>query len=66
MHTMFLGDFKCHCWDIWGMDIKLKDGDGTWIDSGAVAEFDEDSDVLLQNAWDTLLHGTINDLEKVT
>jgi hypothetical protein len=48
------------------MDIKLKDGDGTWIDPGAAAEFDGDSDVLLQSAWDTLRHGTMNELTKVT
>lgn len=66
MHAMFLGDFKRHCRDIWGMDIKLKDGDGTWIDPGAAAKFDGDSDGLLQSAWDTLRHGTTNDLEKVT
>jgi hypothetical protein len=66
MHAMFLGDFKRHCRDIWGMDIKLKDGDGTWIDPGAAAEIDGESDALLQSAWATLRHGTMNDLAKVT
>ncbi|KAG1885889.1 uncharacterized protein F5891DRAFT_1232191 [Suillus fuscotomentosus] len=55
-----------HCRDIWGMDIKLKDGDGTWVDSGAATEFDKDSDALLQDAWETLRHGTINDMQKLT
>jgi len=65
MHAMFLGDFKRHCRDIWGMDIKLKDGDGTWIDPGATVEF-EDSDALLQSAWDTLRYGTVTDMQKLT
>jgi hypothetical protein len=66
MHAMFLGDFKRHCRDIWGMDIRLKDGDGTWVDLGAATEFDKDSDALLQDAWETLQHGTINDMQKLT
>jgi len=66
MHAMFLGDFKRHCRDIWGMDIRLKDGDGTWVDSGAATEFDKDSDALLKDAWETLRHGTINDMQKLT
>ena len=28
MHTIFLGDLKQHCGNIWGMDIRLTDGTG--------------------------------------
>ncbi|KAF6750134.1 hypothetical protein DFP72DRAFT_758290, partial [Ephemerocybe angulata] len=29
MHNLYLGLYQRHCRDVWGMDIKLEDGDGS-------------------------------------
>jgi hypothetical protein len=32
MHAFFLRILSCHCQDIWGMDVRLEDGDGLTTD----------------------------------
>jgi hypothetical protein len=41
MHTVFLGDLRHHCRDVWGMDVKFSDGDGISFDEQIPATEEE-------------------------
>lgn len=36
MHNLFLGLFQRHCRNVWGMNVRLKDGDGTARGTGTI------------------------------
>ncbi|TDL13162.1 hypothetical protein BD410DRAFT_735657, partial [Rickenella mellea] len=42
MHALFLGNLKRHCRQIFGMDVKIADGDGRRPDASAKAPSTED------------------------
>lgn len=50
MHAFFLIDLRRHCRDVWGMDVKLADGDGSWVDPGPQAP-SAPSDLDIRLAW---------------
>jgi hypothetical protein len=53
MHAFFLGNLRRHCREIWGMDVKLADGDGVWVDPGEKRS-SAPSDSEVARAWSRL------------
>jgi hypothetical protein len=45
MHNMFLGLFQRHCRYIWGMNIKLEDGDGSTRSLGSIPSVPDPDDM---------------------
>ncbi|KII91440.1 hypothetical protein PLICRDRAFT_105296 [Plicaturopsis crispa FD-325 SS-3] len=56
MHTLFLGHLRRHCRDIWGMDVKIDDGDGILFD-------DSVSEKAMEKAWTILKRGKFSRVE---
>jgi hypothetical protein len=61
MHTFFLILFKRHCDDVWGMDAKIDDGDGSVADPAPYAML---TSVDVQTAFIALQYEPIENLNK--
>src|SRR6266849_10203116 len=59
MHTFFLRIISRHCQDIWGMDARIKDGDGLAADP---IPFEIRSSPHFEKAFLTLHTGTLETL----
>ncbi|KAJ3547089.1 hypothetical protein NMY22_g1789 [Coprinellus aureogranulatus] len=45
MHNLFLGLFKRHCRHVWGMNVKLEDGDGLYRSLGQIPSIPDEEDM---------------------
>ena len=61
MHALFLRILSRHCQDIWGMDVKIEDGDG--LSSDPIPS-EIRSSPEFQNAFRTLRTGTLENLRR--
>ncbi|TFY54356.1 hypothetical protein EVJ58_g8918 [Rhodofomes roseus] len=61
MHNQYLGLLKTHCRDIWGMDIDLQDGDGTYTRKHKMPPVP--SETQMEYGLHCLYNGTIDELE---
>ncbi|KZT02118.1 uncharacterized protein LAESUDRAFT_601594, partial [Laetiporus sulphureus 93-53] len=64
MHNQYLGLLKTHCKDIWGMDIDVEDGDGTYVHDHKVPAYPSDAE--MSEGLRLLHNGSIAKLAKCT
>lgn len=64
MHTLFLGLLRRHCRNIWGMDVKIEDGDGSAPDPGDLSS--TPTEKVMQHARKVIRYGSNNAVHKLS